>query len=356
MAAKEEAAQPIQIPITSEDVGVNFTQEEWKCLTPTQKTLYQTVMSETFKNLSLVARTQQPQEPGAALKDEESADEEEASFVCRGVFKGGPLLFCLTCGKCFKKSAFLLNHQFPSRSQRATSHQPPLGGETPFSCYLCGKTYRDASGLSRHRRAHLGYKPHACPVCGKCFRDQSEVKRHLKVHQNRKPVAGNQMHTVPPTTPGSQAPILRHVKVIQGPVARAKARNGRASCLDVRTKTVVVRHTKVTISCPFCPVTFTKRVCFLAHINLHYKGQSSQESSHASNTPRKPKIYYCPVCDNCFRERESLLEHLCEKRLFKCAEILGHLLGFLPNPLVLQNISQVEGSSGGQMMDKDKKT
>nr|XP_021515672.1 zinc finger protein 57 homolog [Meriones unguiculatus] len=288
---------------------------------------------------------QKPQEPGAHLKDEESADEEEAS-VCKGVFKGGPLLFCLTCGKCFKKSAFLLSHQFPSMSQRAASHEPPLSEDRPFSCHICNKTYRDASGLSRHRRIHLGFKPRACPVCGKCFRDQSEVKRHLKVHQNRKPVAGNQQHTVPPTTPGSQAPILRHVKVIQGPVARAKARNGMASCLDVRAKTAVVRQTRITISCPFCPVTFIKRVCFLTHISLHYKGQSSEEPSHSSNTPRKPTIFSCPVCDDCFREKESLLEHLCEKTLFTCAEILGHLLGFLPNPLVLQSSSQVEESSG----------
>nr|4GZN_C Chain C, Zinc finger protein 57 [Mus musculus] len=57
--------------------------------------------------------------------------------------------------------------------------------ERPFFCNFCGKTYRDASGLSRHRRAHLGYRPRSCPECGKCFRDQSEVNRHLKVHQNK---------------------------------------------------------------------------------------------------------------------------------------------------------------------------
>lgn len=309
---------------------------------------------------STTGRKQQPQEPGANLKDE-NANKEEASLVCRGAFRGGPFLFCLTCGKCFKKSIFLLNHQFPLRSQRITSHKalghkPQHRGERPYFCFLCGKTYRDASGLSRHRRVHLGYKPHPCPVCGKGFRDQSEVKRHLKVHQNKMPVAGNQEHTVPPTTPGSQAPILRHMKVIQGPVARAKARNSRAPCLDVRTKAVAVRRARVMISCPFCPTTFTKRVCFLTHLKLHYKGQSSQESSHTSNTLRKQKIYYCPVCDDCFREKESLLDHLYEKRLCKCWEILGHLLGFLPNPLVLQNISQVEESSGERKMNKDKKT
>uniref|UniRef100_A0A7M4FZQ0 C2H2-type domain-containing protein n=1 Tax=Crocodylus porosus TaxID=8502 RepID=A0A7M4FZQ0_CROPO len=55
----------------------------------------------------------------------------------------------------------------------------------PHACPECGRRFRQASNLARHRRAHGGERPHACPDCGRCFGRRSNLAQHQRTHSGR---------------------------------------------------------------------------------------------------------------------------------------------------------------------------
>ncbi|XP_017593165.1 PREDICTED: zinc finger protein 777, partial [Corvus brachyrhynchos] len=152
-------------------------------------------------------------EDGIVIKTEEEEEEEEDDpdtlepcAMFSGTTHGGERPF--TCGECrrsFRLQISLLMHQrihagknemaflCPqcgknfTRPSHLLRHQRTHTGERPYQCSQCEKTFSEKSKLTNHYRIHTRERPHACAVCGKGFIRKHHLLEHQRIHTGERP-------------------------------------------------------------------------------------------------------------------------------------------------------------------------
>uniref|UniRef100_A0A5F9DU03 C2H2-type domain-containing protein n=1 Tax=Oryctolagus cuniculus TaxID=9986 RepID=A0A5F9DU03_RABIT len=78
-----------------------------------------------------------------------------------------------------------------SRRPAPPSLAPPVpaSAERPYKCAECGKAFKRSSLLANHQCVHTGLRAFTCGQCGLTFKWLSHYQYHLRLHSGERPYA-----------------------------------------------------------------------------------------------------------------------------------------------------------------------
>ncbi|XP_036050142.1 zinc finger protein 646 [Onychomys torridus] len=224
--------------------------------------------------LEELARVKEEVWEETTVKEEELEQRlETAEKGCQTEVSSERPFSCEVCGRTYKHAGSLINH----RQSHQTGH---------FGCQACSKGFSNLMSLKNHRRIHADPRRFRCSECGKAFRLRKQLANHQRVHTERRRGRGAQK-------------LIREDRPFR---CGQCGRNYRHASSLLNHQCI---HETGQYSCPFCFKTYSNRTALKDHQRLH-------SDSRRRRAPRRAAAVRCTLCGCGFPGQGSLKRHLQE--------------------------------------------
>nr|XP_033787996.1 zinc finger protein 585A-like isoform X2 [Geotrypetes seraphini] len=293
---------PAKVPITFEDVTVNFSQEEWEDLEEWQKELYKDVMKENYETIISLEQREEPY-----VKDElESEERETGKSSCSESDEPGS-----------QNEPTCLEENMES-----SNVLPEGGGEDVSSCsgwegncrdqYILGKKRRTSTGdsagnstvcvqiannVTLAREKHIKGQRCLCDVCGMLLMDSVA----LNVHQGSHIEEGQSTSTDSRRIFSGMSNLQEEKKMLikERPFSCSKCQKSFTR-MHTLIKHQKVHETERSLSCTTCGRRFTQKSSLKVHQKIHLL-------RHRIHTGERP--FSCKECAEFFIQKTTLEMH-----------------------------------------------